>query len=127
MVGPVRSSLQGWRRRWSDLPGGRDPWSRLWRHFELELHHQELLIGVQLGVAAKDQHASISRGEVNVKYLDGGKFVELCPCGKAAGQRPKPPHLRRQRSADQLRHETAARAFLTDVVGIVKTAVEKSG
>src|SRR6266849_6621559 len=55
IAGPQRSSLQGWRRRLNDLPGGGDPWSRLRRQFELELLYQELLIGVEFCVAAEDQ------------------------------------------------------------------------
>ena len=44
--------------------------------FKVELADQELLIGVQLSVAAEDRSSPLRGWEVDIEHLDGGKFVE---------------------------------------------------
>jgi hypothetical protein len=59
------------------------------RHFKIELANKQLLIGVQLDVAAEDQGSSFRGWEVNIEHLDGGKLVEHRPRRRAARQRPE--------------------------------------
>src|SRR5712691_1437869 len=63
-----------------------DAWRRLGRQVEVELLHQELLVCVQLGIAAQDQCAAIGSGGVDVEYLDGGELVEHGAWGEAGRQ-----------------------------------------
>jgi hypothetical protein len=51
------------------------------------LLHEELLVGIQFGVAAEDQCAAIGGREVDVEHLDGGELVEHSPWSEAGGQR----------------------------------------
>jgi|SoimicMinimDraft_17_1059745.scaffolds.fasta_scaffold84497_1 hypothetical protein len=90
MGGVQRSTLQGRFGRLNDLAGGGDPWSGLRRQFKLKLLYQEPLVAIGFCVAAEDQHAPIGSREVNVKHLDGCEFLEDCPGGKPACQRPEP-------------------------------------
>src|SRR5258707_1574366 len=60
---------------------------RLGRQIELELLHQQLLFGVEFGVAAQDQRAAIGGREVDVEHLDSGELVEHSPRGEAGRQR----------------------------------------
>ena len=77
-------------RRACGLAGGRDPWRGLRGQKEVELPDEELLVGVQLGVAAEDQRAVVGGGKVNVKHLDGGELVEHGPGGEPGCQRFEP-------------------------------------
>jgi hypothetical protein len=54
---------------------------------ELELLHQELLVGVEFSVAAQDQRTAVCGREVDIEHLDGGELVEHGPRGEAGGQR----------------------------------------
>ena len=56
-----------------------DAWGRLRRQIELELFEQELLLGIQLRVAAEDQGAPVGGREMHVEHLNGGKLVEHGP------------------------------------------------
>jgi hypothetical protein len=64
-----------------------DARGRLGRQVELELFRQHLLVGVEFGVTAQDQHAAIGGREVDVEHLDGGELVEDGPRREAGGQR----------------------------------------
>src|SRR5260370_31522904 len=48
---------------------------RLGPQIELELLHQQLLFGVEFGVAAQDQRAAIGGQAVDVEHLDSGEPV----------------------------------------------------
>ena len=85
-----RSPLHGVLWRWGELACGSDPWRGLRGQVEVELRYQELLVGVQFGVAAQDQRAAIGGREVDVEHLDGGELVEHGSRGEAAGQRLEP-------------------------------------
>ena len=91
MSAPRKSPLHrlGRDARWPPRRRGDARW-RLGRQVELELLHQNLLIGVEFGVAAQDQRAAIGGGEVNVEHLDGGELVEHGPRREAGGQRFEP-------------------------------------
>ena len=56
---------------------------------KLQLPHQELLLGVQFGVAGQDQSAAVGGWEVDVEHLDGGELVEHGSRREAGGQRLK--------------------------------------
>jgi hypothetical protein len=58
------------------VAGGGDPRRGLRWQGELELAHEQLLIGVELGVAAENQCPPICRREVYVEHLDRRQFVE---------------------------------------------------
>ena len=75
MGGSKRSSLQGKRGWGGALPGCGDPRRRLTRQAEIKLPGQNLLAGIEFGIAAQDRHAAIRGREANVEHLDDGKFV----------------------------------------------------
>ena len=77
--------LTGWRT--SGLSWCGDAWRWLRRQVEVELFDRELLVGVELGIAAQDQGAAIGGREVHVEHLYGGQLVEHGPGGKAGCQR----------------------------------------
>lgn len=58
------------------LAGGDDSGWGLRRQSEVELFQEELVVGVRLGVTAKDQGAAISGGKLNVEHLDSGKLIQ---------------------------------------------------
>ena len=61
---------------WSSYDGGGNAWRRLWRQIELEPFHQDFLVCIQFRVAAHDECATISRGELHVEHLYGSELVE---------------------------------------------------
>ena len=67
-----------------------DPRSRLDGEVEVELLHEELLIGIEFGVAAEDQRAPVRCGEVDIEHLDSSKFVEDGSRSETARERPQP-------------------------------------
>ena len=73
MGGPAKkSSLQGVSGRPGDVAGGGDPWRGLRGKLEVELPEQELVVGVEFGMAAEHERAAIGGGKVNIEHLDGG-------------------------------------------------------
>ena len=85
-----RSPLQGvcW-----DAMGSRcacDAWGWLGRQIELEQFDQQLLVGVEFCVAAHDQGSAISRREMHIEHLQGGKLVEHGSRREAGRQRLEP-------------------------------------
>ena len=64
-----------------EVAGSGDPWQGLRWQGKLELAHEQLLIGIELGVAAENQGTPIGGWEVNIKHLDRCQFVEHCPRG----------------------------------------------
>ena len=64
-----------------------DAWGRLRRQIEVELVDQELLVGIQLRVAAEDQGAAIGGRKMHVEHLHGGELVEHGPWSEAGCQR----------------------------------------
>src|ERR1700686_2328959 len=64
-----------------------DAWWWLRRQFEVELLEQDLLFGVELGIAAQDQGAAIGCREVHVEHLHGSELVEHGPGSEARCQR----------------------------------------
>jgi hypothetical protein len=71
------------------LARGGDPWRGLGWQFKVELADEELLIGVQLGVATEDQSSPLGGWEVDIEHLDGGKLVEYRSGCEAACERPE--------------------------------------
>ena len=67
-----------------------DPRSRLDGQVEIELLQEELLIGIEFGVAAEDQRAAVRCREVDIEHLDSSEFVEDSPRSEAARQRSQP-------------------------------------
>jgi hypothetical protein len=51
------------------------------------LFHQELLFGVEFGVAPQDQCAAVGGREMDVEHLDGGELVEYGPRSEAGSER----------------------------------------
>jgi hypothetical protein len=84
-----RSSLQCRSGRPRDFARGGDPWRGLGWQFKVELADEELLIGVQLGVAAEDQSSPLGGWEVDIEHLDSGKLVEYRSGCEAACERPE--------------------------------------
>ena len=71
------------------MAGGGDPWG-LRGKLEVELPDQELLAGVEFGMAAEHERAAIGGGKVNIEHLDGGELVQHGPRGEAVRQRLEP-------------------------------------
>ena len=69
------------------MAGGGDPWRGLRGKLEVELPDQELLVGVEFGMAAEHERAAIGGGKVNIEHLDGGELVQHGPRGEAVRQR----------------------------------------
>src|SRR6202047_1322636 len=67
-------SRRGDARRW------------LGRQVKVEFFDQELLVGIEFGVAAQDQGAAIRCREADVEHLDGGELVEHGPWREAGGE-----------------------------------------
>src|ERR1700720_4653436 len=67
-----------------------DAWVWLWRQIELEQFDQQLLVGVEFRVAAHDQGSAISRREMHIEHLHGGKLVEHRSRREARRQRFEP-------------------------------------
>ncbi len=82
-----KSSLHGVGRRPSDMAGGGGPWWGLRGQLEVELPDQELLVGVEFGMAAEHERAAVGGGEVNVEHLHGGELVQDGPRREAVRQR----------------------------------------
>ena len=74
-----KSSLQGVSGRPGDVAGGGDPWRGLRGKLEVELPEQELVVGVEFGMAAEHERAAIGGGKVNIEHLDGGELVQHGP------------------------------------------------
>src|SRR6266705_4701368 len=74
-----KSPLQNWDLWASGPPRGRDARRWLRRQIELELLEQQLLVGIEFGMAAEDQHASVGCREVHVEHLHRGHLVEHRP------------------------------------------------
>src|SRR6516225_1404879 len=87
---PQKSPLQGGCGGLDDLASCGDPRSRLDGQIEVELLHEELLIGIELRVAAEDQRAPVRCGEVDIEHLDSSEFVEDGSRSEAARERPQP-------------------------------------
>src|SRR6516165_2872993 len=85
-----KSSLQSGDSGGNDLSCRSDPWRWLRRQVEIELAGQDLLVGVELGVAAQDQRSTVCGREVNVEHLDRGELVEHNPRREAGGKRLEP-------------------------------------
>src|SRR4051812_1500647 len=73
----------------SKLPWCRDARRWLRRQVEGELLSQELLVGVEIGIAAQDQGGTVGGWEVHVEHLHGGELVEHGPGSEAGCQRPQ--------------------------------------
>ncbi len=69
------------------MAGGGDPWWGLRGQLEVELPDQELLVGVEFGMAAEHERAAVGGGEVNVEHLHGGELVQDGPRREAVRQR----------------------------------------
>src|SRR6516225_1143597 len=87
---PQKSPLQGGCGGPNDLASCGDPRSRLDGQVEVELLHEEFLIGIEFRVAAEDQRAPVRCGEVDIEHSDSSEFVEDGPRSEAARQRPQP-------------------------------------
>src|SRR6266849_11184645 len=74
-----KSPLQNWDSGASGPLRGRDARRWLRRQIELELLEQQLLVGIELSIAAEDQHASVGCREVHVEHLRRGHLVEHRP------------------------------------------------
>src|SRR6266446_8589733 len=74
-----KSPLQNWGLRASRPLRGRDARRWLRRQIEIELLEQQLLVGIELSIAAEDQHASVGCREVHVEHLHRGHLVEHRP------------------------------------------------
>src|SRR3981081_396336 len=74
-----KSPLQDWDLGASGPLRGRDARRWLRRQIELELLEQQLLVGIELSIAAEDQHASVGCREVHVEHLHRGHLVEHRP------------------------------------------------
>src|ERR1700732_1268650 len=74
-----KSPLQSWDLGASGPLRGRDARRWLRRQIELELLEQQLLVGIELSIAAEDQHASVICREVHVEHLHRGHLVEHRP------------------------------------------------
>ena len=68
--------------------GGGDPGRGLRGQIEVELTHEQLLIGAQFGVAGQDQGAPVRGREADVQHLDRGERVEHGTGCQPARQRP---------------------------------------
>src|SRR5262249_3261768 len=66
---PQKSPLQGRCGGLNDLASCGDPRSRLGGQVEVELLHEEFLIGIEFRVAAEDQRARVRCGEMDVEHL----------------------------------------------------------
>src|SRR6478735_2360628 len=65
-----RSSLQSVRGSAPDGLGGGDPGRGLRGQIEVELTHEQLMIGAQFGVAGQDQGAPVRGREADVQHLE---------------------------------------------------------
>src|SRR5229473_4416559 len=74
-----KSPLQNWELGASGPLRGGDARRWLRRQIELELLEQQLLVGIELSIAAEDQHASVGCREVHVEHLHRGHLVEHRP------------------------------------------------
>src|SRR5215468_9099065 len=87
---PQKSPLQGGCGGLNDLASCGDPRSRLDGQVEVELLHEELLIGIEFRIAAEDQLAPVRCGEVDIEHLDSSEFVDDGSRSEAARERPQP-------------------------------------
>src|SRR5450755_2037015 len=71
-----KSPLQSWDLGASGPLRGRDAWRWLRRQIEFELLEQQLLVGIELSIAAEDQRASVGCREVHVEHLHCGHLFE---------------------------------------------------
>src|SRR5450631_1644749 len=74
-----KSPLQSWDLGASGPLRGLDAWRWLRRQIELELLEQQLLVGIEFGIAAEDQRASVGCREVDVEHLYRSHLVEHRP------------------------------------------------
>ena len=84
-----KSPLQSWDLGASGLQRGCDAGRWLRWQIDLELLEQQLLVGIELGIAAEDQGASVGCREMHVEHLDGREFVQQRAGRQARSQRPQ--------------------------------------
>src|SRR5215468_11732265 len=102
---PQKFPLQGGCGGLNDLACCGDPRSRLDGQVEVELLHEELLIGIEFRIAAEDQLAPVCCGEVDIEHLDSSELVEDGSRSEAACQRPQPRPQRDVEAIGQERDE----------------------
>ena len=73
-----------------ELASGSDARRGLRGQGEAELVYEQLLIGIELGVAAQNQDTAVGGREVDVEHLHGCQLVEDRPGREAASQRFEP-------------------------------------
>src|SRR5579862_5954341 len=61
---------------WQELSFLRDAWGRLRRQFPIQLRQDHLVVFLRLGVAAKDQLASVRGGKMDIQHLHGGELFQ---------------------------------------------------
>src|SRR6516225_2581072 len=71
-----KSPLQNWDLGASGPRRGRDAGRWLRWQIKLELFEQQLLVGIELGIAAEDQSAPVGCREMHVEHLHCGHLVE---------------------------------------------------
>src|SRR5260370_31792603 len=71
-----KSPLQNWDLGASGALRGRDARRWLRSQIQLELLEQQLLVGIELSIAAQDQHASVRCREVHVEHQHRSHLFE---------------------------------------------------
>src|SRR5262245_65429783 len=90
-----------------ELASGGDARRRLRGQGEAELVYEQLLIGIELGVAAQNQDTAVGGREVDVEHLHACQLVEDRPGREAAGQRFEPGTQRNVEAVGNERDESA--------------------
>ena len=99
-----------------ELASGSDARRGLRGQGEAELVYEQLLIGIELGVAAQNQDTAVGGREVDVEHLHGCQLVEDRPGREAASQRFEPGTQRNVEAVGNERDEDVCFDALLELV-----------